>query len=138
MSVFLFCKKLAFVCKNSIFTQSNSVRAPIEIFLVLFSVFVRWKVAISENASFKDYALGIRLPDWSNLAIIGKMTMTSHFADMMLSSHFFDVVLFLLSRLLTDPSFMSISSLVVELWQFSFISDWPVTENQIYPCLSFF
>ena len=34
---------------------------------------------------------------------------------------FFDVVLFLLSSLVTCPSFMSISSQVQELWQFLFI-----------------
>ena len=33
--------------------------------------------------------------------------------------------LFLLSILGTGPSFMSISSLVLELWQFSFIRGWP-------------
>ena len=33
----------------------------------------------------------------------------------------FVVVLFFLSRLVTGPSFMSMSSLVLELWQFSFI-----------------
>ena len=41
------------------------------------------------------------------------------------TSTFFDVVLFLLSSLVTGPSFMSMSSLVLELWQFSFIRDWP-------------
>ena len=35
------------------------------------------------------------------------------------------VVLFLLSSLVTCPSLMSIWSLVLELWQFSFIKDWP-------------
>ena len=38
---------------------------------------------------------------------------------------FFDVLLFVLSRLVTGPSFMSISSLVLELWQYYFIRDWP-------------
>ena len=38
--------------------------------------------------------------------------------------NFFDVALFLLLTLVTGPSFMSISSLVLELWQFSFIRDW--------------
>ena len=33
---------------------------------------------------------------------------------------FFDVALFLLSSLVTGPSFMTISSLVLELWKFSF------------------
>ena len=35
---------------------------------------------------------------------------------------FFDVALFLLSSLVTGPSFMSVSSL--ELWPFTFIRDW--------------
>ena len=38
---------------------------------------------------------------------------------------FFDGVFFLLSSLVTGPSFMSISSLVLEFWQFSFTRDWP-------------
>ena len=46
---------------------------------------------------------------------VRKMTMTSQFAEMMSSSNFFDVALFLLSGLVTGPSFMSISSLVLEL-----------------------
>ena len=53
------------------------------------------------------------------------MTMTSQIPDMTSLSVFFEVVLFLLSSLVTGPSFMSISSLVLELWQFSFIRDWP-------------
>ena len=36
----------------------------------------------------------------------------------------FDVVLFLFLILVTDPSFMLISSVVLELWQFSFLRDW--------------
>ena len=51
--------------------------------------------------------------------------MTSQFSDMTSSSNFSDVVLFLLSSLVTGRSFSSISSLVLELWQFSFIRDWP-------------
>ena len=70
-------------------------------------------------------------PNWPK---IRKMTMTSQFSDMMSSSNFFDVVLFLLSSLVTGPSFMSISSLVLELWQFSFIRDWPeIRKSEIPP-----
>ena len=50
--------------------------------------------------------------------------MASLFSDMTSSSNFFNV-LFALSTLVTDPSFMSVSSLVLELWQFLFIRDWP-------------
>ena len=61
-------------------------------------------------------------PNWLK---IQKMTLTSQFFDRKSASDFFDVVLFLLSSLITGPRFMSISSLVLELWKFSFIRDWP-------------
>ena len=75
---------------------------------------------------------GFRIvPNWLQ---IGKMTMTSQFADMTSSSNLFDVVLFLLSSFVTGPSFMSISSLVLELCKFSFIRDWPeIRKSEILP-----
>ena len=49
---------------------------------------------------------GFRIaPDWPK---VGKMTMASQFADMMSSPNLFDDVFFLLSSLVTGPSFMSI------------------------------
>ena len=63
--------------------------------------------------------------------------MTSHFAKMMSSSTFFDIALFLLSSLITGPIFMSISSLVLELWQFSFIRDWPEIRKPEIPLCEF-
>ena len=57
-------------------------------------------------------------PSWPKMK---KMTMTSQFSNMTSSSNFFDLVLFLLSILVTSLSFMSISPLVLE---FSFIRDW--------------
>ena len=54
-----------------------------------------------------------------------KMTMASQFADMTSSSNFLNFVLFLLSIIVTGSSFISISSLVLELWQFTFVRDWP-------------
>ena len=53
------------------------------------------------------------------------MTMMSQFDDMTSSSNFFGIALFLLLSLVTGSSFMSILLLVLELWQFSFIKDWP-------------
>ena len=58
-----FCKKLAFFVQKCTSTQSNSVRAVLEIFIVLFSVFVRKKVTITENITFADSVSGIRPPD---------------------------------------------------------------------------
>ena len=54
------------------------------------------------------------------------------------TSVFFDVALFLVSRLVTDPNFMSISSLVLELWQFSYIRDWPEIQKSEIPTSEFF
>ena len=54
------------------------------------------------------------------------------------TSKFFDVVLFLLSSLVTGPRFMSISSLVLELWQFLFIRHWPEIWKSEIPTSEFF
>ena len=60
--------------------------------------------------------------------------MTSKFSDTTSTSNFFDVVLFLLSSVVTGLSFMSISLLVLELWQLSFIRDWPeIRKSEIPP-----
>ena len=49
-------------------------------------------------------------------------------------SKFFDGILFLLSSLVTSLSFMSVSSQVLELWQFSFMRDWPeILKTEIHP-----
>ena len=65
-------------------------------------------------------------PNWPK---IRKITMTSQFSETTSTSNFFHVALFLLSGLVTGPSFMSIWSLVLELWQFSFIRDKGLTRN---------
>ena len=77
---------------------------------------------------------GIRLPDCSKFAVNWKSHNSVTISDIKSSSIFFDFVSFLLSSLVTDPSFMSISSLVLELWQFSFIRDWPeIRKSEIPP-----
>ena len=48
----------------------------------------------------------------------------------------FNVVLFLLSSLVTGPSFISISALFLELWQFAFYID-QKSRNWKYPRLCF-
>ena len=64
--------------------------------------------------------------------------MTSKFANMTSSWNFLDVAVFLLSSLVTGPSFMPISWLVVELRQFSFITDWPEIQKQEIHLSQFF
>ena len=63
-----------------------------------------------------------------------KKTLFPQFADLKSSSIFFDVAVFLLSSLVTAPSFMTISWLALELWQCSFIKDWPeFRKSEIHP-----
>ena len=77
--------------------------------IALISGFVRQKVIFNENLSFTYYASRIRLPDGSKLAINRKndndVTIFRH--DVIVKG--FDVALFFLSGLVTDPSFKSMS-----------------------------
>ena len=71
-------KNQRFLSKKSIFTQSNSVGAVLEIFQ-LFSLFVKQKVTITENITLCSES-GLRTaPNWPE---IRKITMTSQFFDM--------------------------------------------------------
>ena len=91
------------------------MRAVLEVFLVLFSISVRQKITVTENMTFADSASGVRPPDCSKSAKNPRnendVTIFRHDVNV----KFFDVVLFLLSGLVTGPSFMSISSLTLEL-----------------------
>ena len=64
--------------------------------------------------------------------------MKSQFPELMPSSKFFDIALFLLSSLVTGSSFMLISRLILELWQFSFIKDWPEIRKSEIPSSEFY
>ena len=94
-------------------------------------------VITNEIVRFTDYSSGYRLPDCSKSAINrpGELAMTSQFTYMTSLTILFDVVLFFFSILVTGASFKSISALVLELWQFSFMRNWP--EIRKYPRLSF-
>ena len=95
-------------------------------------------MTITENITFADSVSGIQSPDCSKLTKNPKVTMMSQFSDKTLSSDFFYVVLFLVSSVDTGPIFISISSLVLELWQFSFIRDWPEIRKSEIPPSEFF
>ena len=109
------------------------MRAVLEIFSSVFS-YCKKKVTISENITFADSVSRIRPQDCSKLAKNPKNDndVTIFWHDVIVK--FFGVLLFLLSILVTGPSFMSISWLVLELWQFSFIWDWPeIRKSEILP-----
>ena len=59
--------------------------------------------------------------------------MTSQFTERTSSPNVFDVAIFLLSNSATASSFMSISILVLELRQSSFIRDWPEIQKSEIP-----
>ena len=76
-----------------------------------------------ENLQTMRLESGFRIA--TNWLSIEKITISSQFSDMTSFANFFSSILFAMSSLVTVPSFMSISSLVLESWQFSFIRDWP-------------
>ena len=112
--VSIFLQKLAFFIQKSTFTQSNSVRAMLD-FLVLFSVFARQKVTVNENINFADSVSGIWPPDCTKLAKNQENGNDVKIFRQDAIVNFFDVVLFLLSILVTGPGFMARTSLVLEL-----------------------
>ena len=83
---------------------------------------------------FIDYASRIWLPDCSRLAINWK-----HDNDVTVCGH--DVIVKVFwgcfvshVKLVTGLNFMSISSVVLELWQFSFLRNWPeIQKLEILP-----
>ena len=93
----------------------------------MFSVFIREKVTITENIAFANFLSTIRPLDCYKLTKNPKndndVTIFRHGVIVKCFWHCF-VSLVSLS-LVTGPSFMSISLLVLELWQFSFIRNWP-------------
>ena len=69
---------------------------------------------------FKFHRPCVWLPDCSKLAINRKNDNDVTVSQQDAVANFFDVNVFFLSSLVIGPSFMSISLLVLEIWQFSF------------------
>ena len=133
MSAF-FWQKFCLFCKKSNFTQSNSVRAVLEIFSSVFRFckkkgYYYWKRNLSQ--------LCVRNPAFGLLEISQEPEKWQWRYDFPTWCHrqiFFDVVLILLPSLVTGPSLMSVSSIVLELWQFSFLRDRPeIRKPEILP-----
>ena len=128
MSAF-FCKNLPLFVQNSTSNPSNSVRAVLEIFSSVFS-FCKKKGCYYWKHNF--WRLCVQNPA-SGLIQIDQKSEKWQWRHDFPTWHQSQVVLFLLSSLVTG--FMSISSLVLELWQSSFIRDWPeIRKSEIPPC----
>ena len=87
---------------------------------------------------FTDYAFRIRLPDCSKLGINQKND-----NDVTICQH--DLIVNLFWRCFVSlvkvsywSGFMSISSLLLKLWQFTFIKDWPEIQKSEIPLSDFF
>ena len=87
--------------------------------------------------SFTDYASRIQFPDCSKLAVNWKNGDDVTIFRQGVSVKRFDVALVLLSSLVTGSSFMSIPSLVLELWHFYFIRDWTEIRKSEIPLSEF-
>ena len=100
---------------------------------VLFLVFVRRKFIITENESFIDHVSGNWISNGYKMALMFFRNRLQY-AYMTSSSIWFGFTVLFLSSLITGPSFMSISRLVLELWNFSFIEDWKkIWRSEITP-----
>ena len=130
----IFCKKLGFLFKKVHLLKAIAWELCYRFFSSVFS-FCKAKGYYYWKHNVCRLVARIWPPDCSKLGKNKKNDNDVTISDMTSTSNFFDDVLFLLSSLVTCPSFMSISSLVLELWQFSFIRDWP--GNWKYLLLSF-
>ena len=136
MSAFFFAKNQLFLVRIVPLLKAVVCELCWRFFSFVFS-FSQIKGYFYWNVSFTVCASGIRLVDCSILAINQKndndVTVSRH--DVIVN--FFYGFLFLLSSLVTGPSLMSISSLVLELWQFYFIRVDNKSRNWKYSRLSF-
>ena len=132
ISIFL-AKNQHFFGRYSTFTQSNSIRAVLEIFQFCFQVLKDKKLLLVKIKFYRPCVQNPASARPANLPYIGKKTMTSQFTDLNSPSIFFHVDVFLLSSLVTGSSYISLSQLVLELWQFFFIKDWPEIRKSKMP-----
>ena len=98
-------------------------------FYMISASVMKGLMKINENISFTDHSFEIRLSDCSKLPIIRKNKKTLEFAGMTPSSNFFWLCCVSLVKFgcwsRVHVNIMWLMILVLQLWQFSFIRDWP-------------
>ena len=82
-------------------------------------------VIVNENVCFIGHTFEIRHWIVCKLVVNPKKTINVIICQFYFIAKLFNIVAFLLSSLVTGLSFMSITWQVLELWQFSFVKDWP-------------
>ena len=110
------------------------MRAVLEVFLVLFSVFVQQKVTVTENITFAESVSGIQSPDCSklakNLENDNDATISWHDVNIQFFWHYFVSLV----KFSYWSNFVSLSWPVLELWQFPFIRNRPeIWKSEIPP-----
>ena len=113
--VSIFLKKNSFFFPKKYLYSKQQCERCVRDFSVLFSVFLREKATVTENITFAESVSGIWSLECSKLAKNPERDNDVTISRHDLNVKFFDVVLFLLSSLVTGPRFMSISSQVLEL-----------------------
>ena len=133
-----FCSCQHFLQKLYVSRQNNTFIKPIvqelcqRFFNFVFSC-VRQKVAINGKISFIDCATGIHPPDCSKFAINWKNSNEVTISQHDVNVNFFRSYFFLLPGYVTGLSFMLVSSVVLKLWPFPFIKDWPEIQKSGMP-----
>ena len=92
--VSIFLQKISLFCPKKYLYSKQQFESCVTDFLVLFAIFLRIMVTITENITFTDSVSGIRPPYCSKLAKNPEMTMMSQFSDMTSSSIFFTLFCF--------------------------------------------
>ena len=131
-----FCEKLAFFEQKNTFTKINSVRAVLEIFVrdLWFFIFCKTKGCYYWKHNFCRLCVRNPAPGLLQIGLKSEKWQWRHnFLTWRQRQYFLT-----LFCLVTDRSFMSMSSLVLELWQFSFIRDWPEIRKLEIPPSEFF
>ena len=88
-NISVFLQKIGIFWQKQYLYSKQQCESCVRDFLVLFSVFVRQKVTITENITFADSVSGIRPPDCSKLAKNPKNDNDVTISDMTSSSSFF-------------------------------------------------
>ena len=117
----VFCKKSGFFGISKTFSQSNSLRSVLE-FLVLISVLIIYKANVYGNISFTDHESGFRLPDCSKVDLKWERDNDARICQDNEFVKFLSTLLWFPCQI-SFLSFISVSSLVLELWQFLFTRD---------------
>ena len=96
--VSIILQKITIFCPKKYLYSKQQRESCVKDFIVMPQLFLRQKITINGKVAFADFVSGVRPPDCSKLAKIQKnYNDTSQYSEMMSSSIFVDIALFLVS-----------------------------------------